>query len=122
VELYCDERGCDCRRVFFYVISSRTRSPEAVVAYGWETDAFYATWAREDDPKVVGVLKGPVLNLASRQSGHAPAILRLIEETVLRDPAYVARLRAHYDLFRRRLDEGEPRDQDRAEDQAGGVS
>jgi hypothetical protein len=121
VELYCDERGCDCRRVFFYVISSRTRSPEAVVAYGWETDAFYATWAHEDDPEVVRMLKGPVLNLASRQSSHAREILRIIEEIVLRDPTYFARLRAHYDLFRRRLDEGEPRDEDRDEDLAAGA-
>ncbi|MEW6071060.1 MAG: hypothetical protein AB1726_00505 [Planctomycetota bacterium] len=34
VELYCDERRCDCRRVFLYVVTSRIDSPEAVVAYG----------------------------------------------------------------------------------------
>ena len=106
LEMYCDEPGCDCRRVFFYVLSSRSKSPEAVVAYGWEPTEFYATWAHEDDPEVVHQVKGPILNLASLQSEHAPEILRLIEKVVLQDSAYVKRLRAHYDLFRRQVDEG----------------
>lgn len=105
LEMYCDELGCDCRRVIFYVLSSRSGSPEAVVAYGWESAEFYAKWAREDDPEIVHQAKGPVLNLASPQSEHAPEILRLIEEVVLQDPKYVRRLRAHYDLFRRQVDE-----------------
>lgn len=105
LEMYCDEPGCDCRRVFFYVFSSRSKSPEAVVAYGWEPTEFYAKWAHEDDPEVVHQVKGPVLNLTSPQSKHAPEILRLIEEVVLRDSAYVGRLRAHYELFRRQVDE-----------------
>ena len=105
MEMYCDEPGCDCRRVFFYVLSSRSKSPEAVVAYGWEPPEFYAKWARADDPEVAGELKGPILNPGSPQSEHAPQILRLIEEVVLQDPAYVRRLREHYDLFRRHVDE-----------------
>lgn len=103
LEMYCDEPECDCRRVFLYVVSSRRESPEAVVAYGWESSEFYVKWALEDDPQVVHQLKGPVLNLMSPQSEYAPEILRLIEEVVLTDSAYVERLRAHYHLFRRRI-------------------
>jgi hypothetical protein len=88
------------------------------VAWGRESDAFYAAWARDDDLDVVGELKGPVLNLASRQSRHADAILRMTEQTVLRDPASVARLKRHYALFRPRIDGGEPRREDAADDGA----
>ena len=107
LEMYCDESGCDCRRVFFYVVSSRSNSLEAVVAYGWEPPEFYAKWAHDDHPDVVHQVKGPILNLGSPQSEHAPEILRMIEEVVLQDPAYVERLRAHYDLFRRHVDKCE---------------
>jgi hypothetical protein len=105
LEMYCDEPACDCRRVFFCVVSPLHTSPEAIVAYGWEPAEFYAKWARETDPEVIHQLKGPALNLSSRQSERAPEILRLLEEVVLQDPAYVARLKAHYALFRRQVDE-----------------
>ncbi len=42
LEMYCDEHGCDCRRVFFSVVSSLTRKVESVIAYGWESPEFYA--------------------------------------------------------------------------------
>ena len=34
LEMFCNEPGCDCRRVFFTVISSLTQEAEAVTAYG----------------------------------------------------------------------------------------
>ena len=42
IEMYCNERKCDCRRVFFYVISLPKKDVEAVIAYGWESRKFYA--------------------------------------------------------------------------------
>lgn len=75
LEMFCDEPGCDCRRVMFCVVSSRTKDVEAVVAYGWESRDFYVKWMGDDDPHVIDDLQGPVLNLASPQSKHAPAIL-----------------------------------------------
>ena len=47
IELYCDEPGCDCRRVFFHVISERRKKIEAVIAWGWEDLDFYAKWMRK---------------------------------------------------------------------------
>ena len=41
LEMYCDEPGCDCRRVFLYVMSSLTEQVVAVIAYGWENPEFY---------------------------------------------------------------------------------
>ncbi len=34
LELYCDEAGCDCRRVFFNVYSEKRNKIVAVIAYG----------------------------------------------------------------------------------------
>ena len=37
VESFCDEPGCDCRRVFLVVYSSKRNQMVAVIAYGWES-------------------------------------------------------------------------------------
>ena len=100
IEMYCDEPGCDCRRVFLCVTASFRKGPEAVVAYGWEDEAFYARWMKDDDPLVLKTLKGPTLNLGSPASELALAILDLIEDVVLKDEAYIERLKRHYRMFR----------------------
>ena len=105
LEMFCDEPQCDCRRVFFYVISSRRRDVEAVIAYGWESREFYARWMRDDDPSTIAALKGPSLNLCSPQSKIAPAILDLFRNLLLRDQAYMDRVKNHYRMFRTKIDQ-----------------
>ena len=104
VEMFCDEKGCDCRRVFFYVVSSLRQDVEAVVAWGWETSDFYARWLKDDDPKMLAALKGPILNRGSPQTSLAPAILDLCRNVLLRDEAYVERVKRHYEMFREKID------------------
>jgi len=104
IEMYCDEPGCDCRRVFFYVVSSLTKQAEAVIAYGWESPEFYAKWMGDDNPKIIAELKGPVLNLTSPQSDIAPLILDMVEKVVLQDQAYIQRVKTHYWMFRHYID------------------
>ena len=104
LEMFCDEAGCDCRRVFFYVVSSFREDVEAVIAYGWEKPDFYAKWMKDDDPHIVSEIKGPVLNSGSPQSKLAPAILDLVRNVLLRDETYVERVRQHYSLFREKVD------------------
>jgi hypothetical protein len=104
VEMYCDERGCDCRRVFFSVISSVTKKMEAVIAFGWESPKFYEKWFGDNDPAVIHELKGPALNTASPQSRNAPAILKTVENVVLCDTKYIDRLKRHYKMFRDRVE------------------
>lgn len=106
LEMYCDEPGCDCRRVFFYVVSSRRKDVEAVIAYGWEPPSYYEEWLKDDDPHIIADLKGPCLNLASPQSRLAPAILDAVRNILLQDEAYVERLKRHYRMFRRKIDKG----------------
>jgi SEC-C motif len=103
MELYCNEIGCDCRRVFFNVYSEAKKVFVAVIAYGWESREFYKKWMHgDDDPLVINDLMGPVLNLGSYQSELAPALLARITE-VLRDKEYVQRLKRHYRLYKDRI-------------------
>lgn len=113
LEHYCDEPGCDCRRVFLSVLSSCSNEIEAVIAYGWESPEFYAEWVGDDDPASIRELQGPVLNRMSPQSRHAPAILELVRDVVLQDRAYVERLETHYRMFRTRVDEKSRRKRDK---------
>lgn len=106
LEMYCNESGCDCRRVFFSVESSATGDFEAVIAWGWEPPEYYAAWFGSNDPDDLAQLVGPILNEASPQSPIAPALMRMVTDLALSDPAYVARLKRHYAAFRRRIDPG----------------
>lgn len=106
IEMYCNKKKCDCRRVFLYVVSSLTKEPVAVIAFGWESEDFYAKWMgfvkplNQQDLSDVKELKGPCLNRLSPQSKYAPEILKLVEECVLNDEMYVKRLKRHYKLFK----------------------
>jgi hypothetical protein len=97
--MFCDEPGCDCRRVFFSVLSSVREEIEAVVAWGWEDPAFYAAWMKDDDPEIVASLKGPTLNLGSPATSLAPAVLEVTRAVLLQDRHYVERVKRHYRCF-----------------------
>lgn len=109
-EMFCDETGCDCRRVFFCVGCSFRPEVLAVVAWGWEDPAFYAKWMKGGDPREVAMLKGPILNLGSPESELAPAILQFVCDRLLKDPAYVERVKRHYAMFRRKIDQDKQED------------
>ncbi len=104
LEAYCNEPGCDCRRVFFNVASLHRQKIEAVIAYGWESKRFYIKWFGRNDPDIINELKGPALNLGSPQSELAPALLREIKNVVLQDKNYIARLKRHYCMFKEVID------------------
>ena len=48
LELYCDEPGCDCRRVMIDVLPPETGWSKiwATISYGWESLDFYRKWIR----------------------------------------------------------------------------
>jgi len=105
LEMYCDEPDCDCRRVFFGVISEKTKRIEAYITYGWESPAYYKEWLGFDDPYAISDLMGPALNAGSPQSRLAPALLNLVRETLLRDEDYIDRIKRHYLLSRGRIED-----------------
>ena len=104
-EMFCDEKGCDCRRVFFTVRASfDPKQVLAVVAWGWENVAFYAKWMRSATPENAIEMKGPVLNFGSPQTDLSEGILELAREFLLKDPEYVERVKRHYQMFRFKVD------------------
>lgn len=103
-EMFCNEQGCDCRRVFWFVVSSVRKDVETVIAWGWEKPDFYAKWLSNADPRDIAELKGPILNMGSPHTSLAPAILEMARDLLLRDPDYVARIKRHYGLFRDKVD------------------
>jgi hypothetical protein len=104
LEMFCNEPGCDCRRVFFCVISEKSNRIEAYITYGWESPTYYRKWLGFDDPHAISDLKGPALNIGSPQSSLAPALLNLVRETLLRDEVYIDRIKRHYQIFRARIE------------------
>lgn len=103
VEMFCDERGCDCRRVFFYV-QAKKHGNVATIAYGWESREFYVKWLGVDDKETIDDLMGPCLNLASPQSKFASGVLKIVKNILLADGAYVERIKRHYRMVREQVD------------------
>ena len=107
LEAYCNDEDCDCRRVFFNVAARKRNEIVAVVAYGWEDAPFYRKWyGGADSPATriaINEMTGLNLNSASPQSKIAPAILEMVR-WLLTDPAYVDRLKRHYQMFKEEVD------------------
>lgn len=103
-EMYCNERGCDCRRVFLNIQASFRPGPEAVVAWGWESRAFYARWLREADEATLDDLIGPALNVGSPATELAEPLLEKVTMLLETDEAYAARIQEHYRIWRAHID------------------
>lgn len=80
LEAYCPDLGCHCRRAMLNIVSRRLRTTLASISYGFDST----------DP-----LGGAILDPFNPQSTYAPVLLGLVKD-VLADPAYAARLEAHY--------------------------
>lgn len=104
IELYCDEVGCDCRRVLIMVVSPSTGKVLATINYGWETQRYYEQWM--GDKELAAYCVGATLDPLGLQSEYAVVLLKLFERVLLPDEAYVARLKRHYALFKAALEEG----------------
>ncbi len=105
VEAYCDEPGCDCRRVFFHVLAVRQNAIVAVITYGWESTRFYERWLGINNPQSLHEMQGPALYSLSPQSKYAPTLLQTFETVLLKDLHYIERLKRHYAMFREAVNE-----------------
>jgi len=121
-EMYCNEDGCDCRRVFLHVWTSGRPGPEAVIAWGWEPRAYYVEWMGDDDPLIIDSVVGPALNLSSPQTELAQPLLEQVKEMLSKDAAYTARIQEHYRLFREQIEARHPAAQGAAGGSAPGRS
>lgn len=107
-EMFCDEPGCDCRRVFFLVESSFRDDVEAVIAWGWEDLAFYEHWIKYGDKDEARELIGPILNPMSPETALAPHLLELFKQVLMKDADYLDRVKRHYSMFRKKIDAPTP--------------
>jgi hypothetical protein len=102
-ESYCNEPGCDCRRVFINVMSRSGHV--ATIGFGWEDVEFYRKWMHQPDgDEMTDALAGAQLEPMQRQSRWADAALKLVTENVLSDHEYVERVRRHYRMVRDKVD------------------
>jgi hypothetical protein len=101
LELYCDEPGCDCRRVMIAVARDDPGGPRilANINYGWESPDFYKQWGGRD----LHLPQGPFLDPMNPQSKCARTLLKLFQ-FVLQSPEYIPRLQRHYQMFREKVD------------------
>jgi len=99
LELYCDEKGCDCRRVMLMVIEESTPGKIwASISFGWDPPEWLA---EETDLEALGATpSGAFLDPFNPQSEHADEFLNLFEVMIARDPAYVERLKRHYAMIK----------------------
>lgn len=104
VELFCNEKKCDCKRVIFNVAFGEKQTAVAVISYGWESREFYENWYSGNDPRAINEMHGVNLNFGSPQSKDAPELLKIISSMVKNDINYVERIKNHYDLFRAKVD------------------
>lgn len=102
VEIFCNDKKCDCRRVFFDVFSEKRKRLEAVICWGWESRDFYKKWLGINDKEMITELIGPALNVGSQQSELAPALLRLLTESLLTDIEYCNRIKRHHQMFKKK--------------------
>lgn len=100
MELYCEDPQCDCRRVLLQVTTPQaTRTALATSNYGWESAEFYTRWMYGD--AVAGrEITAASLDPLQLQSKYADHLLDIFRDIVKTDPAYVARLAHHYELFK----------------------
>ena len=105
LEMYCDEADCDCRRVYFDVISRGSAQTEAFITWGWESEEFYRSRSKLDlSPEDLAELIGPALATGQPQGKLAPALLDFVRDIILADPDYVERIKRHYKMFRERIE------------------
>jgi len=85
-EFYCPDPACNCRRVMVDVVEEQdTDHILAAISYGFD---------REEEQA------GPFLDPLNPQSEYAENLLRLVQDVILSDPHYVARLERHYHLVK----------------------
>ena len=100
VECYCEERGCDCRRVLIRVTPRRApQSTLATINFGWESADFYTDWMHGDAESGREITAG-CLDPLNLQSAFADEFLAVFQNQIITDSEYVARLARHYRMFK----------------------
>jgi len=105
LEYYCDEPGCDCRRVTIRVLRPETGWSKilATISYGWESADFYRKWSVAGSDPIE--MQGPGLDRLNPQTQYSSGLLDLFR-FLLESTEYVDRLKRHYRMFRESVEKG----------------
>jgi hypothetical protein len=102
-EFYCIDGSCDCRLVQLLVHGRDGSKDWAAISYGWESEFFYARWARcslGDARKICGAGLDP----AFIHDSCAQVLLNQFTDRVA-DAALRRRFARHYRLFKGKVRE-----------------
>ncbi len=94
-ECYCTDPECDCQLVRFVVIDTHGQE-HASISYGWNNKAFYDEAFSGCDHN----FPGPDFTILQRQGTYAKYFLDFCKNVLIRDEAYVERLKRHNALFK----------------------
>jgi hypothetical protein len=100
-ELYCDEPGCDCRRVLLHVHWVEGKCIAASISYAFERP-------RRRDEKQIS------LDPLNPQSERSRDLLALFTEMIEEDGAYRAGLIRHYEMWKQVIDRASHPDRGKA--------
>lgn len=100
-EFYCNDPGCDCRRVVLHAIWVEKRRVVAGIGYGFEP----AGPPFDDEPQIM-------LDPLNPQSDLSEHVLALCEELIEREPGVRERFIRHYEQWKQVVDD--PRHPDHA--------
>lgn len=106
VDSFCEDKNCDCRRVYFNVLQIDQDYESiyaATISYGWEDLGFYLSWSPYLPSNMAAEMKGPSLEPSQKQSPYAEHFLDLFKSKLLIDPEYIERIKKHYALFKANL-------------------
>jgi len=94
VETYCDDPGCDCRRVILRVIDTQTHQIVAAINHGFEPP----------EPQFPDE-EQTFLDPSYPMSRFAPWFLAFFRTMISEDPSYQKRLERHYAMWKRVVDD-----------------
>jgi hypothetical protein len=99
VEFYCEDPACDCRRVIIQIWTERQPGVSlASFSFGWESKEFYRNWTHgaKDGEDMHGLSIEPL----AKQTRYTEPLMALVDMVIREDPAYVERLKRHYQMFK----------------------
>jgi len=97
LECYCADPECDCQLVRFVVIGQDGQE-HACISYGWNSKDFYD----EAFPDCDHNFPGPDFAILTPQGPHAKFFLDFFRNVLVKDRAYVERLKRHNVLFKQK--------------------
>ena len=105
VEMFCDEPNCNCRRTIISVMNDKGDSL-ALIGFGWGTKTQYQKWMRGPiSNSEYKELRGPCHHDGKIPSKYADFFLGFFKQVLMKDLKYIDRIKKHYRMARKYVDE-----------------